>query len=90
LRVPQDVSVMSIDAFNLAAIQDVPLTAMHVPRDELGEEAVLMLQQRLIRPHATCGTLLLNGTLVVRESVRRIRSGKSASGVRHNGLYDDQ
>jgi DNA-binding LacI/PurR family transcriptional regulator len=36
LRVPQDVSVMSIDGFNLAAIQDVPLTAVHVPRDELG------------------------------------------------------
>jgi DNA-binding LacI/PurR family transcriptional regulator len=31
---------MSIDAFNLAAIQDVPLTAVHVPRDELGTEAV--------------------------------------------------
>lgn len=36
LRVPQDVSVMSIDGFNLAAIQEVPLTAVHVPRDELG------------------------------------------------------
>lgn len=33
---PQDVSVMSIDGFNLAAIEDVPLTAVHVPRDELG------------------------------------------------------
>ena len=32
LRVPQDVSVMSIDGFNLAAIQEVPLTAVHVPR----------------------------------------------------------
>ena len=31
---------MSIDGFNLAAIQDVPLTAIHVPRDELGSEAV--------------------------------------------------
>ena len=50
LRVPQDVSVMSIDGFNLAAIQDVPLTAVHVPRDELGVEAVHLLQQRLIRP----------------------------------------
>ena len=28
----QDISVMSIDGFNLAAIQDVPLTAVHVPR----------------------------------------------------------
>jgi DNA-binding LacI/PurR family transcriptional regulator len=40
LRVPQDVSVMSIDGFNLAAIQDVPLTAVHVPRDELGSKRI--------------------------------------------------
>ena len=78
LRVPQDISVMSIDGFNLAAIQDVPLTAVHVPRDELGTEAVHMLQQRLMRPEAPSGTLLLNGTLTVRESVRRIRQGNDA------------
>ncbi len=52
LRVPQDVSVMSIDGFNLAAIQEVPLTAVHVPRDELGSEAVHLLQQRLLRPES--------------------------------------
>lgn len=89
LRVPQDVSVMSIDGFNLAAIQDVPLTAIHVPRDELGTEAVHMLQQRLIRPDAPCGTLLLHGTLAVRESVRRIRPGTRRTAVEREGLYDD-
>ena len=88
LRVPQDVSVMSIDAFNLAAIQDVPLTAVHVPRDELGVEAVQLLQQRLIRPQAPVGSLLLNGTLVVRESVRRIRPGRQRTAVEPEGLYD--
>ena len=88
LRVPQDVSVMSIDGFNLAAIQDVPLTAVHVPRDELGTEAVHMLQQRLIRPEAPAGTLLLNGMLAVRESVRRIRPGKRRTAVERDGLYD--
>lgn len=88
LRVPQDVSVMSIDAFNLAAIQDVPLTAVHVPRDELGVEAVHLLQQRLIRPQATVGSLLLNGTLAVRESVRRIRPGQRRTAVEREGLYD--
>jgi DNA-binding LacI/PurR family transcriptional regulator len=88
LRVPQDVSVMSIDGFNLAAIQDVPLTAVHVPRDELGTEAVHMLQQRLMRPDAPVGTLLLNGTLTVRESVRRIRQGKRRTAVEKEGLYD--
>lgn len=88
LRVPQDVSVMSIDAFNLAAIQDVPLTAVHVPRDELGAEAVQLLQQRLIRPQAPTGSLLLNGTLAVRESVRRIRPGQRRTAVAGDGLYD--
>ncbi|EOE6917417.1 LacI family DNA-binding transcriptional regulator [Cronobacter turicensis] len=88
LRVPQDISVMSIDAFNLAAIEDVPLTAVHVPRDALGEEAVFMLQQRLIRPRAAVGTLLLNGTLDVRESVRRVRPGRGSASVQRDGLYD--
>lgn len=88
LRVPQDISVMSIDAFNLAAIEDVPLTAVHVPRDALGEEAVFMLQQRLIRPQAAVGTLLLNGTLDVRESVRRVRPGRGSASVQRDGLYD--
>jgi DNA-binding LacI/PurR family transcriptional regulator len=89
LRVPQDASVMSIDGFNLAAIQDVPLTAVHVPRDELGTEAVHLLQQRLIRPNAPVGTLLLNGSLVVRDSVRRVRPGGRRTPVSREGLYDD-
>lgn len=88
LRVPQDISVMSIDGFNLASIQDVSLTAVHVPRDELGAEAVHLLQQRLVRPDAPVGTLLLNGTLAVRESVRRIRQGKRRTAVEREGLYD--
>jgi Transcriptional regulators len=90
LRVPQDISVMSIDGFNLAAIEDVPLTAVHVPRDELGSEAVQMLQQRLIRPDAPPGSLLLHGRLAVRESVRRVRPGKGHTAVEREGLYDDQ
>lgn len=90
LRVPQDVSVMSIDGFNLAAIEDVPLTAVHVPRDELGYEAVQMLQQRLIRPDAPVGSLLLHGCLAVRESVRRVRPGKGHTAVEREGLYDNQ
>lgn len=88
LRVPADISVMSIDGANLAAIQDVPLTTLQVPRDELGTEAVQMLQQRLIRPDAPTGTLLLYGKLTVRESVRRIRPGKTRTLVQGDGLYE--
>jgi hypothetical protein len=46
------------------------------------------LQQWLIRPQATTGSLLLNGTLAVRESVRRIRSGQQRTAVEWQGLYD--
>lgn len=79
---------MSIDGFNLAAIEDVPLTAVHVPRDELGTEAVHMLQQRLVRPDATVGALLLYGKLVIREFSRRIRPGKEPTPIKGDGLYD--
>lgn len=89
LRVPQDISVMSIDGFNLATIENVPLTAVHVPRDELGAEAVQMLQRLLLRPEAPCGSLLLHGSLAVRESVRRIRPGSRRTAVQREGLYDD-
>lgn len=88
LRVPQDISVMSIDGANRSAMGDTPLTALQVPRDELGEEAVHMLQQRLIRPQAPVSTLLLHGKMVVCDSVRRIRGGRAPHGVRAEGLYD--
>lgn len=88
LRVPQDVSVMSMDGFNLSAIHDVPLTSVHVPREALGEEAIRLLQYRLIRPEAPVGNLLLNGTLVVHQSVRRLRASKSVVPVQDESLYD--
>ncbi|EPD7926920.1 cytochrome-c peroxidase, partial [Escherichia coli] len=55
---------------------------------ELGTEAVHMLQQRLVRPDATVGALLLYGKLVIRESVRRIRPGKEPTPIKGDGLYD--
>jgi DNA-binding LacI/PurR family transcriptional regulator len=87
LRVPQDISVMSMDGFNLAAIHDIPLTSVHVPRDELGEEAVRMLQRRLMQPNTPLGNLLLNGTLVARDSVRRIRTSQTQALVQKDGVY---
>ncbi|ATA23813.1 cytochrome-c peroxidase [Brenneria goodwinii] len=88
LHVPQDISVMSMDGFNLASIHDIPLTSVHVPREELGEEAVRQLQYLLMRPDAPTGSLLLNGKLVIRDSVRRIRPSKTHSPVQEDDLYD--
>ncbi|UQY43198.1 LacI family DNA-binding transcriptional regulator [Mixta hanseatica] len=91
LSVPGDISVMSIDSSNLAEIHDVPLTSVQVPRDELGFEAIQLLQRRLLRPAAPACNLLLQGRLAVRESVRRFNAHKMkpALSTHHPQLYDE-
>lgn len=88
LRVPQDISVMSMDSSNLAAIHDIPLTSVLVPCEELGREAVRLLQLQRIQPGLVSGNLLLNGTLTVRDSVKRIRPSQRHSPVQGGNLYD--
>lgn len=89
--VPNDISIMSMDGFNLAEIHDVPLTAVHVPRDELGQEALRLLQHRLAQPDAPSNNLLLGGRLVVRKTVKRIGNRKinAAVSTRNHSLYGD-
>ncbi|PWC18939.1 LacI family DNA-binding transcriptional regulator [Brenneria corticis] len=88
IRVPQDISVMSVDGFNMPAIHGIPLTSLHVPREELGEEAIRMLQRRLICPTQSSGNLLLHGVLVMGESVKRIRVNNAHTPINKEGLYD--
>ncbi|CFQ92466.1 LacI family transcriptional regulator [Yersinia massiliensis] len=79
ISVPDSMSVMSMDGFNLAEIHDVPLTAVHVPRDELGAEAIQLLQRRLLRPDAPFSNILLQGRLVARSSVKQINHKRAIS-----------
>ena len=88
LSIPGDISVMSMDGFNLAETHDIPLTAVHVPRDELGAEALRLLQRRLASPDAPFCHLLLSGRLFVGNSVKRLVSRKAGSGAeREHSLY---
>ena len=89
LAVPGDISIMTMDGFNLAEIHEVPLTSVNVPRDELGQEAMRLLQQRLSRPDSPTCNLLLGGRLVLRSSVRRLggRLLKPAVSSGKHGLY---
>ena len=54
----------------------------------IGASIPFAIAARMLRPDAPVGTLLLNGTLTVRESVRRIRQGKRRTAVEREGLYD--
>lgn len=90
ISVPDSLSVMSMDGFNLAEIHEVPLTAVHVPRDELGAEAIQLLQRRLLRPDAPFSNTLLQGRLVVRSSVKQVNHKRtmSAANKPSDQLYD--
>lgn len=90
ISVPGTMSVMSTDGFNLAEIHDVPLTSVHVPRDELGAEAIALLQRRMLRPDAPPSNMLLHGRLAVRASVKRLSPNKVTPAVstHDHRLYD--
>lgn len=90
ISVPDSISVMSMDGFNLAEIHDVPLTAVHVPRDELGAEAIQLLQRRLLRPDAPLSNTLLQGRLVVRSSVKQVNHKRAMAAANKplDQLYD--
>ena len=76
LSIPGDLSVMSMDSLNLTEISNIPLTAVRVPRNELGQAALRLLQQRLACPQNPHCSLLLHGHLVVQNSVKRLAKGK--------------
>ncbi|OMK90852.1 cytochrome-c peroxidase [Yersinia pestis subsp. microtus bv. Caucasica] len=90
VNVPNRVSVMSMDGFNLAEIHDVPLTAVHVPRDELGAEAIQLLQRRGLRPDAPFSNLLLQGKLGGRSSVKQVNQNRAmpAANKPTDQIYD--
>ncbi|WON75866.1 LacI family DNA-binding transcriptional regulator [Serratia sp. UGAL515B_01] len=90
INVPGNISVMSTDGFNLAEIHDIALTSVHVPRDELGVEAIALLQRRMLRPNAPPCNMLLHGRLVVQASVKRLSPNRVTPAVstHHHKLYD--
>lgn len=72
LSVAQDVSLMVTDfSWTLSEPFSPVLSAIQVPCRELGIEAVHLLQNRITRPHAPVFNLMLQGRLLVRDSVVR-------------------
>jgi LacI family transcriptional regulator len=67
LRVPADCSVVSCDDLDLGAYLVPALTSVHVPFDETGEQAAILLLERM-RGETTSGPVLLPTSLVVRHS----------------------
>ncbi|MBN2617630.1 MAG: LacI family DNA-binding transcriptional regulator [Spirochaetales bacterium] len=68
LRVPDDISLVSIDNIEMAEFTSPPLTTVNVETWEMGSSAVSILMQRAKNPNSLATTTLIPTKLVIRES----------------------
>lgn len=73
IRVPEDISVASVDDSELAAVGEVPLASVPHPMERLGEKAAENLL-RMIKDPAFDANYEFDVEVVKRESVRRLES----------------
>jgi GntR family transcriptional regulator of arabinose operon len=68
IRIPQDVRIAGIDDVTYASLLPVPLTTVHQPCREIGEAALRAMLERLDRRQMAARDILLDCSLVVRQS----------------------
>lgn len=68
MRIPQDLRMVGIDDVPYARMLPVPLTTVRQPCQEIGEAAMRAMLERIERPDMPGREILLEGSLVVRES----------------------
>ena len=70
VRVPRDISVVSFDDTDYFPFITPPITCIAQPVERFGSHAAELLVAEIERRTAQPQTILLNGALVVRRSVR--------------------
>ena len=69
-RIPCDFRIVGIDDVHYASLLPVPLTTVRQPCREIGETAMRVMLDRLAHPKMPARDILLDCTLVIRESSR--------------------
>lgn len=72
IRIPQDISLMSIDDVTMSGMVTPALTTIHVPKEEMGQVAIEVLESRLIKRHSIPLKIELPYKIVVRETVKKL------------------
>ena len=68
LRVPRDISVAGFDDFEWADCFEPRLTLVAQPCVEIGKHAAALLMERIAKPESARRTILLDATLIERDS----------------------
>lgn len=70
LHIPQDISIIGYDDIALASYLSPPLSTIHQSKEELAQQAVIHLLQRIKNPQETDRTFILEPRVILRESIR--------------------
>jgi DNA-binding LacI/PurR family transcriptional regulator len=76
LRVPHDLSIMGFDDIPMAGWEPYRLTTIRQEVDEMIEATLALMQSKLDAPEQPPQIRLIEGTLIVRDSVRGLRTGE--------------
>ena len=80
IDVPADVAVVGFDDIRYAAETQPALTTLHVPKLEMGVQAVRLIFDLLEQPKSGLQTRIMNTDLIVRESTDSLPRGKEEAG----------
>lgn len=72
LAIPEDISVVGYNDIPAAKYLVPPLTTVHLYMDFMGEQAVLVLAERILTGREISIQTLIPAKLVIRESVKRL------------------
>ncbi len=75
LHIPGEIRIAGIDDVRYAELLPVPLTTLHQPCRDIGATAIATMLDRISNPHLPARSVLLNGSLVVRQSCGSSRKG---------------
>jgi LacI family transcriptional regulator len=78
LTCPTDLSITGFNDMPFIDRCQPPLTTVHIPHDELGVQAALLLLERIANPAVPARRLRLEPTLTVRGSTRRVAPAADA------------
>ena len=69
-KIPEDISIIGIDDMPMCELMDPPLTTMHVPKHQMGVQAVKRLIEKINQQEEEVLTIQIRTTLTERQSIR--------------------
>ena len=72
-RIPEDISIIGIDDMPMCELMDPPLTTMHVPKHQMGVQAVKRLLEKINSNSREILTIEIRTSLVERQSIRTVK-----------------